>query len=88
MGRTPSPQPHTIQQQNYQQPQIVIPFPPYKPMNSGGSTTSNLNSTAPAPVVNTINQSLATGTNSNYPSKFLLHKVHFYTNILYIDCSM
>lgn len=71
MGRTPSPQPQTIQQQNYQQPQIVVPFPPYKPMNSGGSTTNNLNSTAPAPVVNTINQSLATGTNSNYPSKFL-----------------
>ncbi|XP_015376458.1 PREDICTED: uncharacterized protein DDB_G0286175-like isoform X2 [Diuraphis noxia] len=67
MGRTPSPQPQTIQQQNYQQPQIVVPFPPYKPMNSGGSTANNLNSTAPAPVVNTINQSLATGTNSNYP---------------------
>ncbi|CAI6358338.1 unnamed protein product [Macrosiphum euphorbiae] len=67
MGRTPSPQPQNIQQQNYQQPQIVVPFPPYKPMNSGGSSTNNLNSTAPAPVVNSINQSLATGTNSNYP---------------------
>ncbi|CAH1731596.1 unnamed protein product [Aphis gossypii] len=66
-GRTPSPQPQTIQQQNYQQPQMTIPFPPYKPMNNSGSTTNNLNSTAPAPVVNSINQSLATGTNSNYP---------------------
>lgn len=50
---------------------MTIPFPPYKPMNNSGSTTNNLNSTAPAPVVNSINQSLATGTNSNYPSKFL-----------------
>ncbi|XP_026820049.1 probable serine/threonine-protein kinase DDB_G0282963 isoform X2 [Rhopalosiphum maidis] len=67
MGRTPSPQPQTMQQQNYQQPQIVVPFPPYKSMNNSGSTTNNLNSTTPASVVNSINQSLASGTNSNYP---------------------
>jgi len=81
MGRTPSPQPQNMQQQNYQQPQIVVPFPPYKPMNSGGSTANNLNSTASAPVVNSINQSLATGTNSNYPSKFLGQERHVCTNI-------
>lgn len=83
MGRTPSPQPQNIQQQNYQQPQIVVPFPPYKPMNSGGSTTNNLNSSAPAPVVNSINQSLATGTNSNYSSKFLRKEIFLYKYIMY-----
>lgn len=89
MGRTPSPQPQNIQQQNYQQPQIVVPFSPYKPMNSGGSTTNNLNSSAPAPVVNSINQSLATGTNSNYSSKFLREEIFLYKYIMYrFFCAM
>lgn len=70
MGRSPSPQTQSIQQQNYQQ-QIVVPFSPYKPVNSSGSNVENLNSGATAPIVNNINQPLTTATNSNYPGKLL-----------------
>lgn len=70
MGRTPSPQPQSIQQQNYQQQQIVVPFPAYKPMNTGGNSSNSLNSSATAPVANNINQPLSTVASSNYPSKF------------------
>ncbi|XP_025418200.1 GATA zinc finger domain-containing protein 7-like isoform X2 [Sipha flava] len=66
-GRTPSPQPQSIQQQNYQQQQIVVPYPAYKSMNSGNSSSNNLNSANSTPVINNLSQSLSTGTNSNYP---------------------
>lgn len=38
-------------------------------MNSSSSSSNNLNSANSTPVINNLNQSLSTGTNSNYPSK-------------------
>ncbi|XP_050526539.1 GATA zinc finger domain-containing protein 14-like isoform X2 [Daktulosphaira vitifoliae] len=65
LGRTPSPQPPTIQQQSYHQQQpIVVPFPTYKSMNSGSGGSSILNSSTG--VVNNINQSIVNPTNNNY----------------------
>lgn len=77
MGRTPSPQPQSIQQPNYQQ-QIVVPYPAYKAMNSGSSSSNNLISANSTPVINNLSQSLSTGTNSNYPSKFF-RSLNIYT---------
>lgn len=48
---------------------MLTPFSTYKAIDSGGCTSNNLSSAATAPVVNNINQSLTTATNSNYSSK-------------------